>query len=274
MRGAVREAIEQAGSKLDAAWRRNAEYLLARNLHEFGRPAQAISGLRVAVADLARELPRSGALAQRRRQLAEALTALGQFDEADRLLAESAAGWDRFTAGVNQPWMNGHLLLARGRLRLAQGRSGDAIALLQQIVPSRLPADAVVDLRLLRRDVALSEAWLAAGEPARAVEAASTVIDALRRIAPPYRLPHLEASAWLALGQAQSRVGNRVAARASLETAVSLRAEHDAPGSLWLAQAQVALAQCLMEQGYPQPARRLQALAQRSLAENIAPHPR
>ena len=243
--GAIRAAIDVAGDRLEPAWRGNADFLLARNLYELGQPAQLVPVLRVGIGELAVELPRSAALVHRRRLLAEALTALGQLEEADTLLDQSSADWERYTSGVNQPWMNSNLWVARGRLRLAQGRPAEAVAVLQQVVPSRLPADAVVDLWLLRRDVALAEAWLALAEPARAVDVASTVLAALRRIAPPYRLPHIEASAWQALGQAQARLGDAVAARVSLERAVSLRREHNAPGSLWLAQAQRALAETL-----------------------------
>lgn len=259
---ATTEAIARTRQPLDAHWRRNAEYLQTRFLYDFGRPEQAVPGLRAAVELLARELPRSVAHIERRRQLAEALTALGRLDEVDQLLDDATAGWERYTAGMSQPWMNGHLLLARGRLRLAQGRVTDAIALLQQIVPSRMPAEAAFDAQLMRRDVALSDAWFALGEPDRAADAARSVIVTLDRMEPPYRLPHIEASAWVALGRAQQQLGDLTTARTSLERAVALRSNHDAQGSFWLAQAQQALANCMVRQGDVSAAHRLLAHTQ------------
>ena len=243
LRRDVRAAIARPDAKLDIWWRANAEYLLARNQPEFGRPGAVLPLLQTGAAELATELPDSGALVQRRRQLAEVLTALGHLDEADAVLADADRGWQRFTAGANEAWMNNALLLARGRLRLAQGRPEQAIELLQQIVPSRLPPDALIDLRLLRRDAALAEAWVAQGTPERAAMAAQGVLTALKRITPPFRLPHLEAAAWQSLGQAQAQLGERTSARASLERAVALRSEHDAPDSLWRTGAERALAQ-------------------------------
>ncbi len=256
------DAIKRTRQPLDAHWRRNAEALQTRFLFDFGQLEQALPGLRAAVELLARELPRSVAYVERRRQLAEVLTALGRLDEVENLLDDATAGWERYTAGMNQPWMNGHLLLARGRLRLAQGRASDAIALLQQIVPSRIPAEAAVDAQWMRRNVALSDAWFANGEPYRAADAAQSVIAALDRIEPPYRLPHIESSAWLALGRVQLHLGDLATARTSLERAVALRRNHDAQDSFWLAQAQQVLARCMLEQGEVSAAHRLLIHAQ------------
>ena len=63
------------------------------------------------------------------------------------------------------------------------------------------------------------------------------------------------------LGQAQQRSGQQQAAQTNLERALSLREANDDKNSPWLAEAQVALAECLVSLGERTRARTLLASA-------------
>jgi tetratricopeptide (TPR) repeat protein len=86
----------------------------------------------------------------------------------------------------------------------------------------------------------------------RIPEAIALAQDALGQVvgsAPRKYYPRLEAEASLRLGEAQRRAGDPGGARPNLERALHLRAENDDPASPWLAEAQIALAACLVDLG-------------------------
>jgi eukaryotic-like serine/threonine-protein kinase len=241
-RAHIEAAMARAGELLEEGFRRNAQYLLSRNQRDAGRPDLLEPLLSEAVREIDRDLQQSPAAAHRRRLLAEVLTDLGRLDEAEPLLDEALAIWRRFAEGVSEPWMESNLHLARAELRLAQQRPQEALAILTAVAPSRLPADAPLDLRGLRRDLALARVWLALGDASRAATAAESVVNALAVLKPPLALPAVEAHARWLLGEALRRLGRGDAGRSELQRAVALRRLHDAPHSRWLAQAEQALA--------------------------------
>ena len=240
---AIRATIAAAADeRYDASWRRNIEYLLARHLLESGAPARLAAVLEPSIGPLADDLPRSGVLAHRLRQLAEAYTALGRLDEADARLTRAEALWTQYADGAGAPWTRLNLSHARARLLLRQGRPAEAAAVLEAMPAARLPAGAL-DIYALKRDVALAEARLATGEPQRAHALAQSALQRLAALAPPARLPHLESLAWRALGKAQAALGELAAGRDSLRQALAIRSAEDEPSSPWLAMLRVELAE-------------------------------
>jgi tetratricopeptide (TPR) repeat protein len=94
----------------------------------------------------------------------------------------------------------------------------------------------------------------------RAADAEAAAVQALGDIVrSPLRnkFQALEADAALRLGQAQQKLGDPRRARANLERALELRAAGDAAQSPWLAEAQVALAACLIDLGQREAAQAL-----------------
>jgi tetratricopeptide (TPR) repeat protein len=92
-------------------------------------------------------------------------------------------------------------------------------------------------------------------------EDAQRALDAVVRSPLRAKFRALEADAALRLGQAQQALGELPRARANLERALELRRADDAPQSPWLAEAQLALASCLLDLGQHARARALVAEA-------------
>ncbi|GMV45244.1 MAG: hypothetical protein AMXMBFR66_06420 [Pseudomonadota bacterium] len=229
---AIRATIGANDARYDASWRRNLEYLLARHLIDGGAAAPLAALLEPEIGPLAEDLPRSGVLVHRLRQLAEAYTALGRLDEADARLTRAEALWARYADGADAPWTRLNLSHARARLLLRQGRPTEAAAVLEAMPAAQLP-DGALDIYALKRDVALAEARLATGQPEQARALARSTLERLAGLAPAWRLPHLESLAWRALGKAQAALGEAAAGRDSLRQALRIRSASDEASSPW-----------------------------------------
>ena len=116
--------------------------------------------------------------------------------------------------------------------------------------------------------ILLAQALLAQRNVADARRIAAEALEAIPASPVRQYFQTLEAEAALRLGQAQQLAGEPNAARASLERAVSLRETNDdANQSPWLAEAQIALAECLIDLGQRDKAR---ALARKAAAIEAA----
>ena len=214
--------------------------------------------------------PASVRLADALRVHGALLTALGRYADARAALDEalavrkSALGAAAPAAALNA------FLLESARLRLARGESAAALELLDRI--AEVPGNGepafwrdATSARVLR-----AEALLQLGRAADAESAARAALDEVVRSPLREYLPRLEADAALRLGQAQRLGGRAAAALPNLERAAALRQASDDPQrSPWLAEARIALADCLAELGR-RPAARA-ALA--SAAAIQASHP-
>ena len=182
--------------------------------------------------------------------------ALGHFDQAERELDEGytlrrgALGKSAPPAALNA------FRLEQARLALARGdperaaASLDAVAKLSGTLPLAVEETGA---RILRAHI-----WLQRGRPAEAAAAARQALDDIVRSPLRGKFQALEADAALRLGQAQLRAGDALAARPSLARAVELREATDDPDlSPWLAEAQIALATCLLDLGQRPAARAL-----------------
>ena len=94
-----------------------------------------------------------------------------------------------------------------------------------------------------------AEAYLHLDRAADALVLAGEALDQIRRSSVRDYYQILEADAALRLGQAQQRAGDPKSARLNLERAVKLREANDDAKSPWLAEAEVALADCLIDLG-------------------------
>jgi len=101
-----------------------------------------------------------------------------------------------------------------------------------------------ISARILR-----AQALLSLERTAEAANAASEALDTIVRSPLRDKFQSLEANATLVLGKALQRSGDAAHARSNLERALQLR-QADTPGaSPWVAEAEIALANCLIDLG-------------------------
>jgi serine/threonine-protein kinase len=220
-----------------------------------GRIEDAENALALDVAVSRANYPGSLRLGDALRAHSAALTALGRYEQAQRELDEGYA-LRRTALGASAPpaAMNA-FRLEQARLALARGDPARAAQGLDAIAPPGAPLPLPVDetaARILRAQALLHQD--------RAADAAAAALQALGDIVrSPLRnkFQALEADAALRLGQAQQKLGDPRRARANLERALELRTAGDAAQSPWLAEAQLALAACLVDLGQREAARAL-----------------
>ena len=180
---------------------------------------------------------------------AELATARGRYVEADKLLVESIDTWRTAVGPTATPMVANRFHLARMRLLLAEGDALTAQAIRRLIV---VPPDAEpLPLRLdeTKARIMLAGAYLQQGRSADALKEALDALGHIQRSPVRDYYQTLEAGASLVLGQAQARAGDPNAARINLQRALELREANDDKVSPWLAEAEIALADCLITLG-------------------------
>jgi serine/threonine-protein kinase len=196
-----------------------------------------------------------------------ALTALGRYDQAQRELDEGYA-LRRAALGpsASAAVMNG-FRLEQARLALARGDAVRAIETLDAVAPAATPLALAFDANAAR--ILRAQALLLQTHAREAEAIASQALGDVTRSPLRDKFQSLEADAALRLGQAQNRQGDPGRARPNLDRALELRLTADAAQSPWLAEAQLALAACLIDLGLGDQAR---ALISRAAAIHAA-HP-
>jgi eukaryotic-like serine/threonine-protein kinase len=226
--------------------------LFAREL-DFVRPLYPESTL------LARALLHRGVL----------YTALGRYDAARVALDEGATMWRHVVGNSAVPSLNNPFVLARAQLDLARGNPAAAIAVLSEL---HLPANAA-QLPLVLDDIGAriirAQAEESSGRSAEAINTAREALDTIVRSPLRERVQSLEANAALVLGRAMERSGDAAHARVNLARALQLREASTLGASPWVGEAQIALANCLLDLGDRVRARSLAAKA----AVNFASQP-
>jgi serine/threonine protein kinase len=227
-----------------------------------GRLAAGETHLATEVADLRRDYPGATPLAKMLLLHAVALTAQGRYEQAGAELEEAERIW-RDTGGdaVEPDTVNRHLL-EQARLLLARGDAAAAQRRLARVVAPRHAARLPLRLDETQARIAQAQARLMQDQPAPARELAQQALEHVQASPLRARFARLEAEAALWLGRAEQRTGTLPAARAHLEHALQLRQRDDDPGSPWLAEVQIALAECLLAQGESRAARALARQAQ------------
>jgi len=223
-----------------------------------GRLDDARQSMLAGVAYQRLHYPKSVAAANSIRYEAAMDVALGRYDDADLRLNEASAVYDAVTAGAAEPAAHNPFVLERVRLLLARGDSTGALEWSEKMVSPKnaasLPLRAEeVSVRVLQAE-ALSQQGHFTDARRRAQRALDDVVNSPVRA----HFQTLEADASLQLGQAQLQSGDPQSARAHLERAVQLReANDDTAQSPWLANAQIALAGCLVDLGEREAAQAL-----------------
>jgi serine/threonine-protein kinase len=241
----------------------------ARMLAE-GRLDEAERLIDVDIVDARANYPSSFPLATALRFRAALRSAQGRYDEALADIDEATAMWRRIAGTAADPAMANAFMLDRARILVARGDAAAALDTLRGVSPPRYAPKMPLARDDVQAQIVAAAAHLREGRVADAITAAGSALQAVEGSPTRVHHAHLEAEALLRLGEAQRRAGEFPPARASLERALQLRERLDAPSSPWLAQAQLALAACLDEQG-----ERTQAAALVAGARAIhAAHPR
>lgn len=224
-----------------------------------GRVAEAEAALATEVDDLRQHYPESLPLSRTLLLQAAALTALGRYDASRAALDEAWRLWRATGGDAVQPAAHNRYRLERAQLLLAQRDTAGAEQELQAIAPANTGAQLRLDET--RAQLSLAHARLLQGRAQDARILAQAALDHVRSSPLRPHYPRLEAEAALRLGQAvlnQSRAqGGANTARTLMEHAFALRQKTDAPESPWLAEAKMALADCLSKLGERKAARAL-----------------
>jgi len=239
-----------------------------------GHISRAQTALEAQVAVLQRQLPGSLPLARTLLLHAAPLIALGRYDAAARALDEALQMQLAVSADAADPALANRYRLERARLALALGDAAGAERELQAVVA---PRDAAalplhpddVQAKLLLAQVRLMQQ--------RAADAEALALQALTQLQGSSLLNRflaLEAEAQLRLGQARQRGGRAATARAPLERALALRSANEADVSPRVAEARIALAECLLDLGERAAAQALLVQARDAHAAHaeLAPH--
>jgi tRNA A-37 threonylcarbamoyl transferase component Bud32 len=230
----------------------------------YGQALAADGQLEAAAGLFARELnyvrhlyPESTLLARALLHRGVLYTALGRYDAAADALDEGGKTWRDIAGAAAEPSLNNPFVLAHAQLELARGDPSAAIAALSDL---RAPAT-VSHLPLAVDDIGArivgAQAQLSLEQPDEAVHAARDALDVIVRSPLRMRFQTLEANAALGLGRALERNGDAAHARPNLERALQLREASAGGASPWVGEAEVALANCLLDLGDRDRARSL-----------------
>ncbi len=214
-----------------------------------GRVAEATPDLERALRSRQEHFPGGELHAIALEAMVELLTTKGEFAEAQRLLASAVA----LRIKIGGPAAKGALAMdeiRHGNIALARGDAAtagwDFKAALQVIEDS--PRGLLLDGGALAK-LGLAAAAERQGDFAQAQWQASGVLDALRAATVRDNFMPLEAAALLQVGVASHAAGDVKAARTTLEAALRLLETLDSQRSPSLEEAEIALADCLLDLG-------------------------
>jgi tetratricopeptide (TPR) repeat protein len=236
--------------------------LMGQSLLDRGRPDLLLPILAADIDDMRRTLPRSGLLAHRLRSLALVQALQGDAAAARQTMAEASGLWRAYAAGTDAPAAEALFALGAAQVEIFSDAAAAALVWLES-TRQLAPREAICV------PLARARAWLALCRSSDAAREAATAFQALQALPEGYRPVAMDADGRLLMGQAHLQMGEAKAALPELTAALDLRLRHDDPASVWLADAQIALAECLVALG-----RREQASAMLNDAKRIhAQHP-
>jgi serine/threonine protein kinase/tetratricopeptide (TPR) repeat protein len=226
-----------------------------------GQLEAAESYLAADAEDLRKNFPGSSTLASRIASIGELFTELGRHTDAEKSLTEAFNIWQATARSDADPTTGNRYILGQARLFLATGNPARALDRLTRITLPRNAAHFPLLLDDINAKIEMTQAHLQQGRTIEALTIAQAALESVQRS--PVRLYYqtLEADASLWFGEAQCRAGQLPAARVNLERAVQLRGTNDHENSPRMAQAQIALANCLLASGDRQQAQVLFAKA-------------
>ena len=164
--------------------------------------------------------------------------------------------------------LNNPFVLARAQLALARGKPDAAIAALSEVAPAVNNARLPLAADDLNAQVVRAKAQLSLDETSRAVDTARGALRAIALSPVRDRFQNLEANISLVLGEALQRSGDAAHARPLLERAVQLRESNGGSASPWIGEAEISLANCLLDLGDRGGARTLLQKAEASFVSH------
>jgi serine/threonine protein kinase len=239
-----------------------------------GHIQRAQAAFEAQVAELRRQLPGSLPLARTLLLHTAPLIALGRYDAAARELDEALQLQLAISGGAADPALVNRYRLERARLALARGDAAAAERELQAVVAPREAAVLPLQPDEVQARLLLAQVRLVQQRPADAEALALQALAQVQGSALRDRFRALEAELQLRLGQARQRDGRAAAARAPLERALALRSANEADVSPRVAEARIALAECLLDLGERGTAQALLAQARSAHAAHaeLGPH--
>ncbi len=198
------------------------------------------------VAILRQHYPNTFSLAIGTQLQSELFFALGQYQEAQQLQEETTRLIVQYGGSEGAGLLNGRAAIVRAKLALAAGDPAVAVGVLAQVKPQQI-ATSPMQLDHANVQLALASAYLAQGRADLAQRAAQDVLDHIQQSPVRNHFQVLEADALLRVGEIERRTGQIQNALAHLERALMLREANDDRISPWLAEIQIALADCLID---------------------------
>ena len=256
-RASMLEKLERADGKANLGLAGIVNRNAAATLFNEGQLGAAVQMTFANTEAARRHYPQSIALASRLLNQGQLLTELGRYADAALLLAEAASTHAAALGSDAHPVAASRFTLAQARLSIASGRAEDAIEPLLQLVSASVPSAVIISLEKTRAQTALAAAYVQLGQAVSATDVARSALEHLEQSPMRDYYQTLEADAALQLGRAQLLTGDVRAARDNFERSLTLRAANDQLNSPWIAEAQLALAECLIALGDPARARSL-----------------
>lgn len=230
--------------------------------HAFARLCLAEGALQEARERVQRVIPvfrrhyeGSGALSLALRTEAVIEAGRGDLTVARRLLEESLQTLERAAAGAYQRWRFNRAHLDLAQIDLWEGKPGQALERLAQVVDPREVDIPSPQPDAIERAQLAAFAHLLANRLDEAHGQAAKVAMALPALTARARFPALEADGALLRGRLEMARGNQEAALESLGQALAFRREFDHPTSPWIAEVEIALAGCRLASGDGERAR-------------------
>jgi eukaryotic-like serine/threonine-protein kinase len=233
-----------------------------------GRPDIATAEMTRYIADLRAQYPGSGALASGQLQEAQLLTVTGRYAEAQAAWSEALDILHQVGGGQLKRSAENTYWLVRARLELAQGDASAALTDLDRLRAPEGRAMREQDARtaqVIRARVALVES-----PGGGAVDAVLAGLNDLQHSALREYEQTFEAELELTAARALLSAGDPTAARPHAEHAVALRQRNEDRQSIWTAEAQIALADCLIATHAYEEARLLLTQASAALTQDGA----
>lgn len=214
-----------------------------------GRFGEAADWIATAVKTARSVYPNSTLLASALLREARLLRERGHYAVAATTLDEALSMQTAALGPGAAPATLSRFLLAQGQLSLATGETEAAIRHFSQVISLEKQRDVRAPLDSIQAQIAVSAALTQNGQFEQSIEHAESALRDLNELGLVKYFQTLEADALLQLGRAQCASLNAANGRLNLQRSLNLRTANDHPSSPWIAEAQVALADCLLTLG-------------------------
>jgi eukaryotic-like serine/threonine-protein kinase len=245
---AIRRKIELHKSTYTANLLDVVDRNLAKNMFAEGRFYDATHLMSAHLEQVRRTLPDSVTLANSLLNYSSLLRELGDYNNAKKLLDEAVLVNSAALGSTVNAVIQNRFLLARAQLHIVSGEAELALPVLSQVLRTTgVPSGASLDR--IRANILLAAADLKLGRASQVFDIANIALEELSRPLVKGYYQTLEADAQLQIGRAHLQSSSAAKARVALERAVALREANDHVNSPWIAESEIALAECLAALG-------------------------